>query len=278
MKADCKFYDITDRLSVYALNPLKCPSSAALNRPDVVKRPTSKITQNVVRSVFNELEKNHIGNTTDHHEGTGDKIPEKHSDPLVPHVPEKQSLGSLGATYTVTRPDYTEECKMVAIQNEVDCFDHYETGYSDAFCQIACEQIQTFRCICHEVIQANQNTSIIVASPCEFKSIQSNEGNPDEKIETSHSLCPEDRIETSRSHNENGIDIITQCQNIPKKNSIRNGFVIFVTLLSDLLNNENHKFCASAFETFKVVYQIIRAACPMQHAVSMTVLFGWKSN
>ena len=228
MKADCKFYNITDRLSIYALNPLKCPSATTSNGPGVQKKPmSSKITQNVVRSVFNELEKNHIGNDTDDHLGSNDEKPKKHSDPLVPHVPEKQSLGALGATYTVTRPDYTEECKMVAIQNEVDCFDHYETGYSDAFCQIACEQIQTFRCICHEVIQANQNTSIIVASPCEFKSIQSNEGNPDDKIETSHSLCPEDRIEKSRSHNENGIDIITQCQNIPKKNSIRKGFAFY---------------------------------------------------
>ena len=232
MKADCKFYDITDRLSVYALNPRQCPDSPSSQTKSTSdqRKPNmtpSKITQNVVRSVFNELEQNHIKNTTTDHSGSIDDQPKKHSDPLKPNVQEEQSMGSLGATYTVTRPDYTEECKMVAIQNDVDCFDHYETGYSDAFCQIACEQIQTYRCICHEVIQANQNTSIIVASPCEFKPIQSDEINSDEKIETSHSLCPEDRIETSRSRDENGIDIVTQCQNIPKKNSIRNGFAVW---------------------------------------------------
>ena len=218
MKADCQFYDITDRLSVYSLNPRTCPPSKM--------SISGKITQNVVRSVFNELEKNHIGNKTEAPVKPDHETAEKHSDPPNPLstlVQKEEPMSSLGATYTVVRPDYTEECKMVAIQNDVDCFDHYETGYSDAFCQVACEQIQTFRCICHEVIQANQNTSIIVASPCEFKSISSDEGNSDDKIETSLSLCPEDRIQTSRSHNENGIDIISQCQNIPKKNSIRIG-------------------------------------------------------
>ena len=225
MKADCQFYDITDRLSVYSLNLRTCPPSKMT--------VSGKITQNVVRSVFNELEKNHIGNKTEDQIGSDQEEQEKHSDPLNPKLVQKEkTMGSLGATYTVIRPDYTEECKMVAIQNDVDCFDHYETGYSDAFCQVACEQIQTFRCICHEVIQANQNTSIIVASPCEFKSISSDEGSSDEKIETSQSLCPEDRIQTSRSHSENGIDIVSQCQNIPKRNSIRKG--CFITIVHGL--------------------------------------------
>ena len=81
MKADCKFYDITDRLSVYALNPRKCPnvaSNVASNvSPNVAK--TSKITKNVVRGVFNELEKNHINRTE------SSQTDESTSMPQTPH-------------------------------------------------------------------------------------------------------------------------------------------------------------------------------------------------
>merc|ERR1712176_501066 len=148
MKADCKFYDITDRLSVYALNPRKCPNVASNVSPNVSTNvsKTSKITKNVVRGVFNELEKNHINKT---------ELPQPDkstSMPQAPQVPHRDEFGLmknetkrfLGNSYTITRPDYSGECKKVAIQNDVDCFDHYEVGYSDAFCQIQCNQIQTY--------------------------------------------------------------------------------------------------------------------------------------
>ena len=98
-----------------------------------------------------------------------DKYPELSPEPTVDYSPHDETIKSetekelrLSGTYTVTRPDYAAECEKVleqksknnlSLTSELNCFDHYEFGYSDALCTFEhCNKtLKSYRCNCHKV-------------------------------------------------------------------------------------------------------------------------------
>ena len=104
IKSACQFFEITDRFVQNPLIPGCRPKQNQL-QPDNVSPPE----------------------TANHPETVNHKATE-----LSTGNPEIR----VNATYTVIRPNYSDKCEAIGAPYEVDCFDHYEFGYSGRVIEI----------------------------------------------------------------------------------------------------------------------------------------------